>query len=203
MPHRTGPSPGNHTAWLELLLAPLPVKRTGNVSCHVQIHRRRGFGVGASINDQATEDQHRRSGHSLCMGTQLTHGQIISCKSSGGRFLRLHGRFDTQEPSCRQRQQLGAAHHGHTCCSASSITRCRPSFIPPHHAAGSSTGQSATYHTAPTGQRTRPGRPSSQPKNSGGNSNTRENNPGADRPLDSRGRPTRDHPPRRHRARSR
>ena len=119
MPHRTGPSPGNHTTWVELLLAPLPVKWTGNVSCHVQIHSRRGFGVGASIDDQATEDQHRRSGHSLCMGTQLTHGQNISCQSSGGRFLRLHGRFDTQKASCRQRQQLGTTRHGHTRCSAS------------------------------------------------------------------------------------
>ena len=52
MPHRIGPSPGNHTTWVELLLAPLPVKWTGNVSCHVQIHSRRGFGVGASIDRQ-------------------------------------------------------------------------------------------------------------------------------------------------------
>ena len=35
------------------------------------------FGVEASIDDQATEDQHRRSGHSLCVETQLTHGQAI------------------------------------------------------------------------------------------------------------------------------
>ena len=54
MPHRTGPSPGNHKTWVEHLLAPLPVKWTGNVSCHVQIHRGRSFGVGAFVDDQRT-----------------------------------------------------------------------------------------------------------------------------------------------------
>ena len=87
MPHRAGPSHGNHTTWVELLLAPLPVKWTGNVSCHVQIHCRCGSGVGTSIDDQAAEDQHRRSGHSLCMGTQFAHGQSISRQSLGGRLL--------------------------------------------------------------------------------------------------------------------
>ena len=76
-------------------------------------------------------------------------------------------------------------------------------FIPPHHAAGGATGQGTTHRTASTGQRTRPGKPHSRPKNSGGNSNWRENNPGANRSLDSRGRPTRAHPPTSHRARSR
>ena len=87
MPHRAGPSHGNHTTWVELLLAPLPVKWTGNVSCHVQIHRRRSSGVGISIDDQATEDQHGCSGHSLRMGTQFAHGQSISRQSLGGRLL--------------------------------------------------------------------------------------------------------------------
>ena len=64
-------------------------------------------------------------------------------------------------------------------------------------------GQGTTPHTASTGQRTRPSQPHHRPKNSGENSNSRENNPGANRPLDTRGGSTRAHPPTSHRARSR
>ena len=43
--------------------------------------------VGASVEDPATENQHRRSGHSIRMGTQFAHGQSISRQSFGGGLL--------------------------------------------------------------------------------------------------------------------